>query len=75
MHDPDDYPAYVQLTDQLIEKATTEDLADVARILVLNIGWYHQRYGDVPQEDLSRLVRSETLQEEGKRLMLQGCRT
>jgi hypothetical protein len=72
MHDPDDYLAYVQLADQLIERASKEDLADVARILALHIGWYHQRYGDVPQDDLVRLVRSETLQDEGKRLMLHG---
>jgi hypothetical protein len=31
-----------------------------------------RRRGDVPQEDLLRPVRTETLQEEGKRLMLHG---
>jgi hypothetical protein len=42
------------------------------RILALNIGWYHERYGDVPQEDLLRMVRRETLGEDGKRLVLLG---
>jgi hypothetical protein len=52
MAEPDDFPAYARLADQLIERATKEQLADVARLLALNIGWYQQRYGDVPQETL-----------------------
>jgi hypothetical protein len=40
--------------------------------MALNIGWYHERYGDVPQEELLQLVRVETLGEDGKRLLLHG---
>jgi hypothetical protein len=36
------------------------------------IGRYHERYGDVPQEELLRVVRLETLGEGGKRLLLHG---
>jgi hypothetical protein len=38
----------------------------VARLLALNIGWYRQRYGDVPQEDLLGMLRMETLHQDGK---------
>jgi hypothetical protein len=34
-----------RLADGLIEQASKESLADVARFLALNIGRYHQRLG------------------------------
>ncbi len=68
----DDFTAYSRLADQLIEQASKEQLADVARLLALNIGYYHEKYGDVPQEELLSLVRSETLDEEGQRLLVHG---
>jgi hypothetical protein len=68
----DDFSAYAGLADGLIEKATTEQIADVARLLALYIGWYHERYDDVPQEELLGLVRTETLSDESKRLLLHG---
>jgi hypothetical protein len=33
----------VLIADALIERATKTRLADVARLLAPNIGWYHQR--------------------------------
>lgn len=67
-----DFPAYTRLADQLIERATREQLADVARLLALNIGWYQQRYGDVPQETLLKMVKAETLDEETLALLSAG---
>jgi hypothetical protein len=43
-----------------------------ARLLVLNIGYYHQKHGDVPQEELLRLVRAENLDVHAKSLLLHG---
>lgn len=57
----EDFSTYARVADQLLEKATKEQVADVARILALNIGYYHEKYGDVPQETLLRMVRAETL--------------
>ena len=37
-----------------------------------NTGYYHEKYGDVPQETLLGMVRAETLDEETKRLLLHG---
>ena len=64
MAELDDFPAYSRLADQLIDRATKDQLGDVARLLALNIGYDQQRYGDVPQETLLKMVRAETLDEE-----------
>jgi hypothetical protein len=68
----EDFADYTSLADTLIERASKDQLADVARRLALNIGWYHQRYGDVPQETLLRMVRAGTLTEETQALLLHG---
>ena len=72
MAEPDDFAPYARLADQLIERATKEQLADVARLLALNIGWYQQRYGDVPQETLLKMVRAETLDDDTLALLSSG---
>jgi hypothetical protein len=38
MAELDDFTAYSRLADNLIERTTKEQLADVARLLVLNYG-------------------------------------
>lgn len=68
----DDFPAYVHVADTLIARASKDQLANVAKILALHIGWYHERYGDVPQDELLRITRAETLDGAGKRLVLHG---
>jgi hypothetical protein len=60
------FAAYARLAAQMIAGATKEQVAEVARLLALNTGWYHERYGDVPQEELLRMVRGETLDEDGR---------
>ena len=72
MAEPDDFLAYTRLADQLIERATKDQLADVVRLLGLNIGYYQQRYGDVPQETLLKMVRAETLDEDTLALLVAG---
>jgi hypothetical protein len=72
MPDPQEFIPYALAADELMGKATKEQLADVAKLLALNIGWYHQRYGDVPQEELLAMVRADDLTEDGKRLLLHG---
>ena len=72
MTSPNDFASYARLADELIEKANKDQLADAVRLLALNIGYYHERYGDVPQEELLKMVRAETLDEDGKRLLLHG---
>ena len=61
--DAEDFAAFAHLADDLIVKASKDQLADAARLLELNIGYYQEKYGDVPQEELLRLVRAEDLDE------------
>jgi len=72
MTEPDDFIPYALAADELLDKASKDQLADVAKLLALNIGWYHQRYGDLPQDSLLGMVRAGTLDEDGKRLLLHG---
>ena len=72
MSPPGQFVPYARLSDQLIERTTKEQLAAVARLLALNIGYYQQRYGDVPQETLLKLVKAETLDEETLTLLSAG---
>jgi hypothetical protein len=44
----------------------------VARLLALNIGYYHEKYGDVPRATLIKMVRAESLEVETKGLLLHG---
>jgi hypothetical protein len=72
MSDPGVFTACSRLAGELIDKTTKQELADVARPLALIIGWYHEKYGDVPKETLLRIVPAETLDEGTKRLLLHG---
>jgi hypothetical protein len=72
MTEPEDFIAYALTADDLIAKASKDQLAEVAKLLALNIGWYHQRYGDVPQEQLLAMVRGDDLTEDGQHLLLHG---
>lgn len=64
--------SYASLANALIERATRDQLADVARLLPLNIGYYQERYGDVPQDTLLKMVRAEALDEETLALLSAG---
>jgi hypothetical protein len=38
---------YLAASDALIEQASKEEIAEVARVLALHVAHYRQRYGDV----------------------------
>jgi hypothetical protein len=59
MSEAEEFAAYARVADQLIDAATKEQLADVARLLALNCGYYMTKYGDVPKEVLLRMVKAE----------------
>ncbi len=72
MAELDDFAAYSRLADSLIERTTKEEIADVARLLALNCGYYQTRFGDVPQDVLLRMVRAENLDSETATLLVAG---
>jgi hypothetical protein len=66
----EDFAVYAAVAEELIAKVTKDEVAEVARLLAVNIGYHHEKYGDVPQESLPRMVRAQTLDEGTKRLLL-----
>ena len=72
MPDIEDFVAHLRLAETLIEKADKDQLADVARLLALNIGYYQNRYGDVPQDVLLEMVRADALDESGREMVVAG---
>jgi hypothetical protein len=68
----ENFPSYARIVDEPIERTTKDQLADVARLLTLNIGWYEHRYGDVPQDALLKVVRAETLDDDTLVLVSDG---
>ena len=61
MATPHELRAYFELADKLIAGATRDDLADAARILALNVAHYQQRYGDLPLENFTDMLRAEAI--------------
>ena len=53
------FVAYVGVSDTLIEQATKEEIAKVARVLALHVAHYRQRYGDVSIEESLEMLRTE----------------
>jgi hypothetical protein len=72
MPDLEQFVAHLRLAERLIEKADKDQLADVARLLALNIGYYQNRYGDVPQDVLLEMVRADALDESGREMVVAG---
>jgi hypothetical protein len=68
----EDYLAYVRLAGRLIKKASADEVAEGAQLLALHIGYYLEKYGDVPQQILPQMVKMERLDEETKRLFVHG---
>ncbi len=50
---------YYKLADQLIEKATKDDLAETARILAVNLSHYQMKYGELPLDETMALIDTD----------------
>ena len=64
-----EFKAYWSLSDELIEKATKEQLAEVARILALQSAHYARKYGELPLPALFELLKATQL-DQGKLALL-----
>lgn len=56
MSDLSTFEQYYKLADQLIEKASKEDLAECARLLALNLAHYQLKYGELPLEETLAMI-------------------
>jgi hypothetical protein len=59
-------------SDALLEQATKEEIAEVARVLALHVGHYRTRFGDVPIEQSLDLFNAEQVTDETARTLVSG---
>lgn len=53
-----EFKAYWKLSEELVGKATKEQLAEVARILALQSAHYARKYGELPLPSLLELLKA-----------------
>jgi hypothetical protein len=54
--------ALLKISDELIDDASKDELADLVRVLALNIAQYRAQFGEIPVRDsLSLLLETKTL--------------
>lgn len=56
-----EFKAYWNLSEELIGKATKEQLAETARILALQSAHYARKYGELPLPSLFELLKASKL--------------
>jgi len=56
-----EFNAYWKLSDELVQKATKEQLAETARILALQSAHYARKYGELPLPALFELLKATDL--------------
>ncbi len=66
------FVAYLGVSDTLIEQATKEEVAEVARVLALHVAHYRARYGDVSIEESLEMLRTETVSDEQAKTLADG---
>ena len=58
------FGVYLKVADQLIERASKAEIADVARILALHLAHYRAKHGEIPLKKSFELLLTETLSDE-----------
>jgi len=56
-----EFKAYWKLSEELVEKATKEQLAETARILALQSAHYARKHGELPLPSLFELLKTTQL--------------
>jgi hypothetical protein len=72
--DLDLFKKYYRLADEVIAKATKEELAECARLLALNVAHYRQKYGELPIEEQSEFLNTNEVDGETEELLAEGMR-
>jgi len=66
------FAALLSLSDDLIEQASKEDIAQVARVLALHVAHYRGRHGDIPTQESLEILRTETIDDEHAKVLADG---
>jgi acetyl-CoA acetyltransferase len=67
-----EFKAYWQIADELLEKATKEQLSTVARILALQSAHYARKYGELPLPNLFELLKITAISQKELELLRDG---
>lgn len=60
------------LTDQLVEKASKQELAETARLLAVNLSHYQMKYGDLPLDEQLAMTDIEKPNAEQTEMLVNG---
>jgi hypothetical protein len=64
-----EFRAYWQFSEEMIAKASKDDLAEVARILAMQSAHYARKYGELQLPDLAHLLSATTIDDESAGLL------
>ena len=67
-----EFKAYWRIADELLEKATKEQLSTVARILALQSAHYARTYGELPLPNLFELLKITEISQKELELLRDG---
>lgn len=59
----DRFAAYYAQGDELVKRATKEEVAEAARVLSMHLAYYHGPYGAVPDDEVLRAMAAGSLTE------------
>ena len=68
-----EFRGYWQLSEEMIAKASKEELAETARILAMQAAHMTRRYGEQELPDLAHLLSASTLDDESIALLRDGA--
>lgn len=60
------------LTDQLVEKASKQELAETARQLAVNLSHYQMKYGELPLDETLAMINIEKPNAEQTEMLVNG---
>lgn len=63
------------LTDQLIEKASKQEIAETARLLAVNLSHYQMKYGELPLDETLAMIDIEKPNAEQTEMLVNGMET
>ena len=66
------FSTYLAASDALIEQATKEEVAEVARVLAFHVAHYRQRYCDVSIKESLEMLRTEMISDEMAKTLAVG---
>ena len=67
-----EFKDYYKRLDELIAESSTEDLAECARLLALNVAHYKAKYGELPLEEHQAMLEANDIDEDLAKLLASG---